>query len=177
MTTLILPDSVTEIGGSALSGKLLISELNLKNVTNLSDYWGSELPLETVDIPKLENFPTGIFNLWSNLKSFNVGSWKEGLTKVPNSAFNNCTSLEGILVVPSTVTHIDSYAFANCKKLTAIQFLSETPPTLANIYCFNGLDSNNANVKFYVPANAVEAYKTAEYWSHFANKIEAAPEE
>ena len=72
------------------------------------------------------------------------------------------------IVIPSSVTTIGSDAFLACGSLTSITFLSSTPPTIGwhafeQTYC-----------PIYVPAESVEAYKTAStYWEEYADRIQA----
>ena len=64
---------------------------------------------------------------------------------------------------------IHSNAFRDCSSLTTIKLLAENPPVVADLAFVNCL--NIATV--YVPAASVEAYKTANYWSGFADMIQA----
>ena len=80
---------------------------------------------------------------------------------------------EGLLSIelPETVTFIGYMAFYKCVNLTHITLHSITPPTLANVNAFN--DTNDCPI--YVPAESVNAYKGAQYWSHYADRIQAIP--
>ena len=48
------------------------------------------------------------------------------LSNVRNGAFRGCQSLENVQGLPSTVTNIGAYAFANCKKLSMCNVVHET---------------------------------------------------
>lgn len=59
-------------------------------------------------------------------------------------------------------------SFQNCYAITQYIFYSTTPPTLANINAFTGI---NQICKIYVPDASVEAYKAATNWITYANYI------
>ncbi|MBO5782975.1 MAG: leucine-rich repeat protein, partial [Clostridia bacterium] len=53
---------------------------------------------------------------------------------------------------------IGGRAFMNCASLTQVTFESQTPSTFIGANIFQGC---NGNLKIYVPASAVDAYKQA----------------
>lgn len=114
------------------------------------------------------------------------------VTSIGYIAFRDCSSLTSItipnsvvtigsqafrrtglqeVVIGSGVTSIGEYNFNGCTKLAQVTILAVTPPTLG-INSFNG---NKAGRKIYVPAESVEAYKSAANWSTYAADIEAIP--
>ena len=62
--------------------------------------------------------------------------------------------------------------FNNCANLTSITMLSKTPCTLGRKTFDYALESGNLTI--YVPADALEAYKTASRWSDYASIIQAS---
>ncbi len=80
------------------------------------------------------------------------------------------------LTVPEEVESIGSRAFGQAGKdyggLYNITFLPVTPPVIKED-TFADLQGDGP---FYVPAESVEAYKTAQYWSAYADRIQAIPE-
>ena len=82
-------------------------------------------------------------------------------------AFYGCTSLTSI-TIPSGVTSIGNNTFNGCTSLTSITVEATTPPTLG-LNVFN----NTNNCPIYVPAESVDAYKTANNWSKYADRIKA----
>jgi hypothetical protein len=115
--------------------------------------------------------------------------------EIKTSAFSHCEILTNV-IVPDSVTKIQSFAFEYCKNLTDIQIgknvsymgnagfqmcfklknvtiRTTTPPTLDGSTLFQ---YNDDNLVIYVPANSVEAYKSATNWSNYADKIQAIKE-
>ena len=92
------------------------------------------------------------------------------VTEIKNNAFYSCYSLESI-TIPAGVTSIGSSAFSYCYSLYTVIMLPTTPPTLGNSSVF----STSRQQHIYVPAESVEAYKTATNWSSYASIIEAMP--
>lgn len=83
------------------------------------------------------------------------------------SAFLYCTSLKEI-VLPSSVKWIGFEAFRYCEALTSITCLAPTPPSGdSNMF------SDTAECPIYVPAESVEAYRAALFWSDYAHRIKA----
>ena len=87
------------------------------------------------------------------------------VTRIGNSAFQGCSGLTSI-TIPISVTSIGNWAFSECSGLTEIYSLALTPPTVYP-YTFNGC----YRAKLYVPKQALNVYKTANYWKNFTNII------
>ncbi len=93
---------------------------------------------------------------------------------IPNSvtwigkyAFEKCTSLTDV-TIPNSVTSIYDSAFDGCTSLKDVYCKPTTPPTGGS-----GMFNKNAtDRKIYVPIGSGEAYRTAEYWSEYADCIE-----
>lgn len=82
-----------------------------------------------------------------------------------------CTNLTSV-TIPSSVTSIGHNAFRSCSALTSVTVEATTPPRLG----LNVFESTN-NAPIYVPAESVDAYKAATYWSTYADRIQAIPTE
>lgn len=93
----------------------------------------------------------------------------EGLKSIGGLAFWNCKNLTEI-TIPESVTTIYDWAFRYCTSLNSITCLPSTPPSGAELM-FD--DTNDCPI--YVPAGSVDAYKAAEYWSNYAERIQAIP--
>lgn len=98
VTSIVLPEGVTSIGGAAFSGCTSLTDISIPNtVTNIS---------------------YSVFEGCSSLKSIKLPS---GLTTICWNTFRDCTSLEAI-EIPVSVTNIDSYAFDNCVSLKDVYY-------------------------------------------------------
>ena len=84
---------------------------------------------------------------------------------VVNNAFYNVKTLSTI-TLPASVKSIGSWAFYDCSNLTTITLLGSVPPTGTD-----DMFNNVKNLVIYVPAESVDAYKSASYWSDYAGSI------
>lgn len=167
LTSIEIPSSVTSIGQGAFflcSG--LTSVTNLENVASIG---------------------VGAFNNCSSLTSIEIPS---GVTTILDSTFNNCISLTSV-TIPNSVTSIDYNAFGGCESLESITIgngvtsisygafgdydnlqsftiYATTPPEL-----IGGFIEISNDAPIYVPAESVDAYKAADGWSDFEDRIQA----
>ena len=103
------------------------------------------------------------FYYCSSLTSVTIGN---SVTSIGNYAFHDCTSLTSV-TIPDSITSIGASAFSNCRSLASVYCKPTTPPT-GESYMF----SNNASDrKIYAPTSSVNTYKTAQYWSEYADYI------
>ena len=142
LASINIPDGVKSIGSYAFAGDLQLSEITL--------------PQSVETIGKNAFAATGLRSL----------ALPEGFTAVAESICFNCKSLTS-LTLPSTTTNVGYRAFSYCEALTEIHCKATTPPTLEQ-YAFEDVVTGR---KIFVPHNSVEAYKTAEGWSDFAEQI------
>ena len=96
LTSLVIPDSVTNIGDYAFKGCISLAEVVIPNsVTNIGKF------------------------AFSRCKSLTEIILPDSVTRIGDSAFYGCKSLCS-LVIPDGVTGIGNYAFADCSSLTGI---------------------------------------------------------
>ena len=88
------------------------------------------------------------------------------VTSIGESAFREVDDVTSI-TIPASVTSIGNDAFAGCINLETVVVERETPATLST----NVFDSCHSNLKIYVPADSVNAYKSASGWSTYASRI------
>lgn len=72
-------------------------------------------------------------------------------------------------IFPNRVRTIGERAFCDCSSLKSVYCTATTPPALNGNYVF---DNNGSGRKIYVPAESVDAYKSAKLWSEYASAIE-----
>jgi hypothetical protein len=86
------------------------------------------------------------------------------LRSIGSGAFEGCAALEAV-DLPATFTSMENRAFANCSGLKTITSRAVTPPVLA----VDALSGLHPDLVIRVPAESVDAYKSADGWSaHFA---------
>ncbi len=99
-----------------------------------------------------------VFENCKSLKSVNI---PESVTSIGDWAFFGCTSLKSV-VIPKKVASIDMWAFYGCGLNTAT-ILANKPPIFGSL-------AINADT-IYVPSASVDAYKAADGWKNYADKI------
>ena len=140
-----IPSTVKYIGDSAFYGCSNLSQLTLNE--------------------GLEIIEKQAFNQCQKLTSVTIPN---SVTTLGSYAFANDSGLTSI-TIPDSVTSIGDRAFSNCKSLSSITVNAATPPTLGkNVF-------NGSNCPIYVPAESVDAYKSATNWSTYASRIKAIP--
>ena len=164
-SSITIPDGVTSIGESAFQACSLRSVSLPESVTVIgSAAFAGCNELVSISIPeRVTSIKSYTFQGCSKLASISI---PDGVTSVGLVAFQNCTSLQSI-DLPQTVNQIGYSAFSGCTSLSSITIKAETIPTGGQ-----NMFSNTNNCPIYVPAESVEAYKSAQYWSSYADRIQ-----
>lgn len=129
---------------------------------------GDLLPTNTVNL-EVGNCVTELSNFEGKLNSLSSCTISDSVTKIIGSTFRQKTLLK-IVVVGSGVTSIERWAFNSCNRLESLTFKSIVPPTLGDAVFVN---TNNCPI--YVPSESVNAYKNADGWRSYADRIQAIP--
>lgn len=98
----------------------------------------------------------------TSIKGYNNFTWANG--------FSNSSKLR-YFRLPATCVSLPSESFRDCPLLTVFICDSETPASVGSAL-FAGSD----NVVIYVPDTSVEAYKTAQNWNAYADRIRGISE-
>ena len=151
LTSISLPDCITEIGQDAMYGCHELTEITLPS--------------------GLDKIESGTFEFCYNMSSIIIPN---SVTEIGNSAFYKCSSLSSI-TIPKSVISIKDQAFGDCKGLTSVISLIEEP---FKIYdnVFSYYDDNGyscfTTATLYVPAGTKEKYEVIPAWNKFQNIVE-----
>ena len=166
----IIPDGANKVGSNAFSNCSSLTSVTIpSSVTSIDGnafYYCSSLTSMTIP-NSVTSIGSNAFYNCSSLTSVTISS---GVTSIGSNVFSGCRSLTSV-TIPSGVTSIGNYAFSNCSLLTSITVEATTPPTLSS----SSFSNVPATASIYVPAESVEAYKAAQYWSTRAEYIQAIP--
>ncbi|MBO5557301.1 leucine-rich repeat domain-containing protein [Ruminococcus sp.] len=118
-TSVVIPDSITNIGKEAFRGCNKLIEVTIPNsVETLGEHaFSGCVALESVVISK--NLTAINYGTFYGCKKLTSITLPYGITSVGSTAFSGCTSLKNI-DLPDSVTTIDSHAFYNCTALKNI---------------------------------------------------------
>lgn len=188
-----LSADLTTIGAYAFrSCENLVSVTLPTTVKSIHNYaFATCYKLESINLPDgLQTIGHNGFYL-CNLKSAVI---PKGITKIEEDTFNGCDltsatlpeNLQSIgrwafqsnqnltsIIIPANVKSISGATLAKCKSLTKVIVQAVTPPDM--IIGFEGdvFAETHSSLKIYVPAESVEAYKSATGWKEHADKIVA----
>ena len=119
LTSVVIGDSVTSIGGFAFSGCTSLTSVVIPDsVTSIDDYAFEDCTfLTSVVIPdSVTSIGYSAFSGCTTLTSVVIGN---SVTSIGSSAFSGCTTLTSV-IIPDSVTSIGSYAFSGCTSLTSV---------------------------------------------------------
>lgn len=163
LKSVTIPNSVTSIGASAFQDCISLKSITIPDSVTFI-YGGAFLncsSLESITIPDSVTdirgaAGSGGFENCISLKHVEIS---KNLKKLTNSIFKNCSSLESI-TIPEVVTVIDVSAFEQCSSLTSMTLLPNTPPALGSTTSIS-----TATTTIYVPAGTKSAYESASIWA------------
>ena len=161
LTEISIPEGVTTIDYSAFQSCYNLASINIpESVTSVGSF-----AFAGIAMLKEPLYNTKMF---VRLPQSYEGSYTipDGITTIASTAFNGCNSLNGVTIPASTLS-IGEMAFYDCSALTDVFANPTTPPTLDGWSVF----AYNFNGKIYVPLESVEAYKTADRWMDYQDKI------
>ena len=96
----------------------------------------------------------------------------DSVTRIGMQAFWMCDGLTEV-VIPQNVNKVCAWAFMGCHNLKNVYCKPTLPPsiTYSNFLTWVAFSSQASDRKIYVPTESVEAYKSAEGWSEYADDI------
>ena len=161
---------ITTLNYNAISAARYDDEESTTPKNTYVSIWGTTSNLTTVNIGNQVQVIPGGF-LTSNQNKVTSITIPSSVTTISYGAFyqSKLTSID----LPASVTSIGNYAFSGCSSLTSITIRATTPPTLDSAY--GSTFPSTSGYTIYVPASAVNTYKTTSRWSYWASKIQAIP--
>lgn len=153
LTSIVIPEGVTEIGKYAFRNATALASISLPDsLESLGAYTDN-----------------GLTFMGTKITSIVI---PDKVTEMPRNMFARCNELVSI-TYGSGITQANYVASAALPKLAEIIFTSATPPTISADFLE---DQTLANLQIKVPAAAVDAYKAAENWAAYADRIVANTE-
>ena len=168
LTEYTIPDGVTTIGEDAFAYCDRLTSITIPDSVTTIGQWafGGCSSLKSVTIgDSVTTIGETAFGECSSLTSVTL---PDSVTTIRSCAFSGCSSLTSI-TIPDSVTTIGEWAFGGCSSLTSVYCKAITPPAGGSDMFFN----NASGRMIYVPAESVEAYKSAEWWRAYAYAIVA----
>jgi hypothetical protein len=191
LRSISFPQSIEIVNNKAFQGCTSLTTINgLEAVRYIIHYAFDDAAVicEDLNLPNVKEIQYHAFSGWTIKKVSNLGSitrvWDELfinqselktcilpniVTVIGRGAFNNCQNLETINI-PPTVTEINDFAFYRCTSLPYLLVEPTSPPKIG--------DNTFGKTSFfiYVPDASVEAYKAADVWSTYADRIKPLSE-
>ena len=177
LENITFPNSLKTIGNYAFSNTLWY-----KNHPNGAVYAGNVFYKYKGDIPQNTSFVIKEGTVSISPYAFVKENYHEDYSlvsvSIPNSVkvigegvFYRCRALTSI-VIPAGVTTIETLAFDYCKALKSVTCEAVNPPALSgSVFLFTPI----ADATLYVPAESIEAYKTATEWKDFGKILPIEP--
>lgn len=165
----VINDCTNRISVYTFRGCTSMTSITIPDSVEIIDYNAFEncTSLTTIRLPKnLDEISSELFKGCTGLVSVDIPNKVEYIN---GESFRGCTSLTSV-TIPASVTWIGSkYVFDGCTSLRQVVIRATTPPTLDEDYGPSFENCNNCLIK--VPSSSVQAYKEAEGWSNYADRI------
>lgn len=156
VVTMNIPNSVKEFSGAFIDMRSL-RKVKLPVAKEISSLAFVATDIEDIHIPEgVERICLDAFVSCARLKNI---SFPQTLKVLERGVFYNCQALQKI-VIPANVQEIGDYAFYECDSLKAVYIHATVPPRITAIF-------NTADVKVYVPEDALDSYKKDFNWREY----------
>lgn len=192
LTSIKLYNNVTSIEDWAFAGCSGLQFIEIPTQVNSIGKFAFDYctGLTSINIPEnVKNIGQGAFNKCTSLATVTMSqevtgieSWAfsgcssltsliivKGVTGIGDYAFYDCSGLVSV-TIPEKVTNIGDHAFVDCTALTEVTCKATVVPNSTNSFSEDG--TMPSEVKLYVPAESLDAYKTSPTWNIF-NEIES----
>lgn len=200
LTSVTIPNGVTSIGTNAFGYCTGLADIKLPStLKTIGGGAFSDAPLTQIVIPS--GVTSIAFNPFAGCSRTNIISVENGntaykmdgnclveiatkkvvagftdstipsyVTWIGNQAFYDLDNLVSV-TIPASVTDMETICFGACPALTTVTILATTPPTAHISSASNFFTLSDALTTITVPKGCGEAYKAADGWSAYADKI------
>lgn len=146
------------------SQKNIVVPNGTKRISSYLCYYDSNV--KTIIIPNsVTEIGVHVCEYCPSMDSITIG---DGVVNIGDNSFSACTYARNV-TIGSGITQIGRSCFSHFSQLSSFTCEAVTPPTIqSNTFDYT---KDTRTFKVYVPAESVEAYKSATNWSSFANKI------
>ncbi len=194
LTSVIIPESVTEIGTQAFYACRSLTSITIPNsVTSIgAGAFGGCFGLTAVYITNLEAWCSFDFysfygnydsplayagHLYLNGEEVQDLVIPNGVSSIGHNAFQGCSTLTSV-VIPNSVTSIGANAFSMCNNMTDVYCYAEQVPEAKpyreeyeyfSVVIWDNLNCQNATL--HVPEGSIEAYRNDYQWKKFENIV------
>lgn len=165
----MIPSTVDTIDDNAFSGCTSLVDFSVPmSVVSINDNaFRGCIQLNKIMLPNnLTTLGSYAFSGCKNFPSINIPQY---ITIIPTGCFYDCDGMTDIYL-PENVRLLQSKAFGECNGLVNFTCYATEPPAIYS----DTFSNMNENLKIYVPAASVNAYKLA--WSAYADNIVAIGE-
>jgi hypothetical protein len=164
--TKVLMGNFSYLSGGNIWVDQPISIISLRSGLTFTSYSFTDIKFaKHINIPSTAGNPS--YNFYNSIGLVKIIRLNNDTT-VGDAVYYNCRNLLKYTAENTVTTIAGTTNWVGCINIRTFIFKSTTPPTLANINAFAGI---NPICKIYVPDASVEAYKTATNWITYANYI------
>ena len=166
ITKMVIPENIVAIGSNAFADCVNLDSIqwDATNCDNFaseetSPFYASRQNIKHISFgSEVRNIPA---YLCSGMRFITGLQIPEGTTTIGSSAFENCYSLDSV-ILPSSLEYIGNWAFMNTSGLSKVTCYATTPPNC------NSAIFSNYNATLHVPCQARQTYMNHTEWSKFS---------
>lgn len=169
LTSIVIPDTVTEIGNNFCQDSQLNSFTFNNSVNKIGSYFLGNSRVTSLTIPStVKSIGNDCLN---GCKYLTQVIYNAPTTDIPQSLCNNTNSLS-LIDLNSSVSNIKAYCFSRQSASTdLLEVVLRKTDAIVNVYNpigesgFNAAFRNRRNIKLYVPSALIASYEADSKWA------------
>lgn len=166
VTQYAIPSDVTKIGWGSVANCESLTSVIIPNGVTIIEQYAFEKCANLSSVVIGESVVTIDQCAFSGCASLTSVIIPDRVKEIFASVFYGCSSLKSV-TIGAGVTIMADAVFANCASLKSVYCKAVTPPDAGNFM----FDTNAEDFVIYVPAQSVEAYKSADGWNQYSDVI------